>query len=38
MLHRAAGDASALEGFEARFDVAREWVAEESQASESFTR
>ena len=38
MLHRAPGDASALDGFETRFDVVRDWIDEEPETSESFTR
>ncbi len=40
MLHRTAGDASALalESFEADFTVAREWVTAEPRNEDSFTR
>ena len=40
MLHRTAGDASALalESFEAEFAVAREWVTAEPRTDDSFTR
>lgn len=38
MLHRSAGDASVMDGFEVPFEAAERWIGEETTSQQSFTR